>query len=106
LAADKDGLTASARLKRGYPYGRSSAAAQMEDILRQASIICEAAGADLADSVRLLMVHTDLHECAAAAAVRRAISQDGDPATTIIKMPAPLLVPGCTMLGDMWVGLD
>ncbi|MDB5560236.1 MAG: hypothetical protein JWQ36_3170 [Enterovirga sp.] len=105
MAADANGLVPSARANPGYPYDRDTAAAQMVDIMEQAQAICRAAGTDLRNAVRMLTVHTDLSESYRAAAAASAYFPDGPPATTTVGVQAPLQVPGCSVMVDLWIGL-
>jgi enamine deaminase RidA (YjgF/YER057c/UK114 family) len=102
MAADEDGLVASARPDPGFPYNKDTAAAQMHDIMQQAEKICAAAKTELRKGLRLLTVHTDLREYYAAAQARYGYFPDGQPVTNAIQV-APLQVPDCTILADLWV---
>jgi reactive intermediate/imine deaminase len=106
LAADESGLVESARGRPGYPYGRDAAAAQMHDMMDQAQRICTAAGTDLSRALRLLTVHTDLGEHHSAAQARHGYFPEGQPVSNAIQVAAPLQVPGCTLLADLWVGTE
>lgn len=105
LAADKDGLVAGARVNPHYPYGVNSPAEQMRAIMENAQAICKAAGTDLQHALRLLTMHTDLHDFAHAADIRRAYFPDGQPTTTTVGVSGPLAIPGCTIAADLWVGM-
>jgi enamine deaminase RidA (YjgF/YER057c/UK114 family) len=105
MAADADGLVAAARVNPHHPHVTASAEAQVEHILDQADRICRAAGTRLSNAVRMLTVHTGLGEWACMARAWRRHFTDGDPATTSIRMPAPLAVPDATVLLDLWVGV-
>ncbi len=106
MAADENGLVEAARIHPGYPYDRDSAAAQMEDILTQAQAICRAAGTDISRALRVLNVHTDLNEYVRAAQVRRRTFSAGEPASATIRVAAPLQIPGCSILTDLWVAME
>lgn len=105
LAADADGVVAAARVDPNYPYGVNRPAAQMQAMLENAEAICAAAGTSLRHGLRLMTMHTDLGEYAAAVDVRRRFFPDGQPATTTIAVSGPLQVPGCTIALDLWVGI-
>lgn len=105
LAADQDGLVAAARRNPHYPYDVNSPERQMHQIMKNAQAICQAAGTDLRHTLRLLTMHTDLHEVAYSAEARRGYFPDGQPTTTILGVSAPLAVPGCTIAADLWVGM-
>lgn len=106
MAVDAGGLVEAARCNPAYPYDRDSAAAQMTDIMEQAQAICRAAGTDLRHAVRMLTVHTDLSESFRAAAAAAPFFPDGPPASTTVKVHAPLQVPGCTIMVDLWVAME
>ena len=106
VAADSNGLAPSARVNPHHPYVTDSAAAQTESILDQAEAICHAAGASISNAVRMLSVHTNMDQWVRCASVWQKRFSAGDPATTSIAMPAPLSVPGASVLLDLWVGID
>jgi enamine deaminase RidA (YjgF/YER057c/UK114 family) len=105
VAADQEGLVPAARVNPHHPYVAGGAHVQTEYILERAELICRAAGTRLANAVRMLTIHSDLNEWSQSARVWRRHFPDGDPATTSIRMPAPLAVPGATVLLDLWVGV-
>jgi enamine deaminase RidA (YjgF/YER057c/UK114 family) len=105
MAATEEGLVPSARVNPQHPYVTASAEAQVEHVLDVAERICQAAGTRLANAVRMLSVHTDLGEWARMARLWAGRFADGEPATTSIQMPAPLAVPGATVLLDLWIGV-
>ncbi len=106
MAADENGLIDAARINPGYPYDRNTAASQMDDIMAQAQAICRAAGTDIGRALRVLNVHTNLNEYYAAKEVRRRCFPDGEPATATILVAAPLQIPGCSILTDLWVAME
>lgn len=106
MAADANGLVEAARRNEAYPYDRDTAAAQMTDIMEQAQAICQAAGTDLRNAVRMLTVHTDLSESYRAAAAAAPFFPDGFPASTTLEVRGPLQVPGCTVMVDLWVAMS
>jgi enamine deaminase RidA (YjgF/YER057c/UK114 family) len=105
LATDENGLVAAARVDPDLPYRINGPAAQMQAIMDHAEAICAAAGTSLSQGLRMLTMHTDLHEYPASVEVRRRSFPDGQPATTTIAVPGPLQVPGCTIAADLWVGV-
>jgi enamine deaminase RidA (YjgF/YER057c/UK114 family) len=105
LAANADGVVPAARLDPNHPYGVNRPAAQMQAIMEHAEAICAAAGTSLRHGLRLMTMHTDLGEYAAAVDVRRRFFPDAQPATTTIAVPGLLQVPGCTMALDLWAGI-
>lgn len=106
MAGDEAGLAAAVRRNPAYPYGSHAAAAQMRDIMEQASALCKAAGTSISNAVRMLTVHTDLAEYQSAYDVRKEYFTDGLPASTTIKVPGPLVIPGCTIATDLWVAMS
>jgi enamine deaminase RidA (YjgF/YER057c/UK114 family) len=105
MAADADGLVPAARINPHHPYVTAGVEAETEHVLERAEQICRAGGSALSNAVRMLTVHTDLREWSRSARVWRPRFPDGDPATTSIRMPAPLAVPGASLLLDLWVGV-
>jgi reactive intermediate/imine deaminase len=105
LAADQDGLVASARRNPHFPYAINSAERQMHQITANAQAVCRAAGTDLRHALRFLTMYTDLNDYAYAAAARRGCFPDGEPTTTALGVAGPLAVPGCTIAADLWVGM-
>ena len=57
MAADRDGLLASAAVNPRQPYFSSSPEAQAEAIIDNIARLCEAAGTSLANVVRVLLFH-------------------------------------------------
>ncbi len=106
MAADDNGLIDAARINPGYPYDQDCAAAQMDDIMTQAQAICRAAGTDVSRALRVLNIHTDFNEYFRAAQIRRRFFVDGEPASATIRVTAPLQVPDCSILTDLWVAME
>ena len=101
VAADAKGPVAAAH--RGAGRSGSRIRAQMNDLLDIAEEGCKAAGTSLANVVRIQQFHTDLREFAPACRVW--LSRLGGRPLPIsgIQVPAPLVVPGCTVQLDLWV---
>ena len=76
---------------------------QMEYLLDIAEAACAEAGTSLANVVRIQQFHTDLTElepaCSAWARRLRGVPLP----LSAIQVPAPLVVPGCTIQLDLWV---
>lgn len=103
MAIDQSGLVASARPDPFALHLFSSAEAQTEAIVARADRIAEAAGHRLDDAVRIVHFHTDLRDVYAAARVWQ--QRLGSPIPfTAVRVPAPLAVPGGTILADIWIG--
>jgi enamine deaminase RidA (YjgF/YER057c/UK114 family) len=105
MAADENGLVPSARINPHHPYVTAGVEVQTEHILERAEQLCHAGGTTLSNAVRMLTVHTDLTEWPRSARIWQRCFPNGDPATTSIRMPAPLAVPGASVLLDLWVGV-
>ena len=102
LAADGDGVVSKARVDPLQPYFGSSIEAQMDCLIDEAEAICRAAGVTLDNLVRIQQFHTDLNELhAACRAWERRLPGRALPLSAI-QVPAPLLVPGCTVQLDLW----
>jgi enamine deaminase RidA (YjgF/YER057c/UK114 family) len=103
MAGDAQGLAPAARVSPHYPYVKDTAAVQMQEIMQDAAALCEAGGTRLAKAVRHHLIHTDLGEYAATLTARNAVFPDGVPATSTLKIPSRLPIPGCTILSDLWI---
>lgn len=103
VAADEDGLIKQARYASAQPGSGSSIEAQMEYLLDIAEKTCGEFGASLANVLRIQQFHTDLNEFypACRAWVRRLRGQPLP--ISAVQVPAPLLVPGCSVQLDLWV---
>ncbi len=103
MAADADGLKPEAAVDPRQPWFRDGAEAQADIILDAAEALCAAAGTTLANIVRAQHFLTDL---GAFYAVHRAWRQrlPGRPVPfSAVEVPAPLPVPGATVMMDLWV---
>jgi enamine deaminase RidA (YjgF/YER057c/UK114 family) len=103
MAIDKDGLVRSAAVDPRQPYFSSSPEAQAEAIVDHIAKLCEAGGTSLGNVVRVLMFLTDIAEFYPVYKVweRRL---DGRPLPfAAIEVPAPLPVPGATVMIEAWV---
>ncbi|HYH43115.1 MAG TPA: RidA family protein [Burkholderiales bacterium] len=103
IAADRDGLVRNARVDPNQPYYSNSIDAQMSFMLDLAEKTCIAAGTSLRNIVRIQQFHTDLKEFYPACKVwQRRLPGQALPLSAV-QVPAPLLVPGCTVQLDLWV---
>ena len=103
MAADRDGLVASAAVDPRQPHFASSAEAQAEIIIDNIARLAEATGSSLANVVRVLMFLTDIRDFHAVykACERR---MAGLPLPfSAVEVPAPLPVPGATVMMEAWV---
>ncbi len=102
-AADADGLIESARIDPRERYLSSSIEAQMEHLLDCAEEVCAKVGASLRNVVRILQVHTDLDDVLPAMNVWQRRLPGLPLPISAARVPAPLIVPGCTVQLDLWV---
>jgi len=103
VAADAQGLVERARVDPRQPYYGSSIEAQMEHLLAVADAVCRQAGTSLANVVRIQQVHTDLAEFYPACKLWQSRLPGVPLPLVAFQVPAPLLVPGCTVQLDLWV---
>jgi enamine deaminase RidA (YjgF/YER057c/UK114 family) len=103
VAADSAGLVGTARVDPRQPYFSSGIEAQMEYLLDVAEDTCSAGGTSLANVVRIQQFHTDLREFHAACAVWRRRLPGRPLPISAVQVPAPLVVPGCSVQLDLWV---
>jgi enamine deaminase RidA (YjgF/YER057c/UK114 family) len=87
IAADRDGLVPGARVDPRQPYFGSSIEAQMSFMLDAAEKTCEAAGTSLRNVCKVW---------------QQRLPGQWLPFSAV-QVPAPLLVPGCTVQLDLWV---
>ncbi|MFM9887781.1 MAG: RidA family protein [Burkholderiales bacterium] len=83
-----------------FPFLGSSAKHQMRVILEHAGLICEAAGASLADIVRAQIFYTDLRDLAPSLEVWAGAFPEDPPVCSFVQVHDRLPVPGCTILVD------
>jgi enamine deaminase RidA (YjgF/YER057c/UK114 family) len=103
VAADGHGLIEHARVDPRQPYYGSSLEAQMEHLLSVADAVCRKAGTSLAHVVRIQQVHTDLAEFYPACQLWQSRLPGMPLPISAFQVPAPLMVPGCTVQLDLWV---
>jgi enamine deaminase RidA (YjgF/YER057c/UK114 family) len=99
-ATDEHGLAPPAT---DVPYFGSSIETQMERILGEAEEICSAAGTSLRNVVRAQHFHADLGELYGAYGVWRHHFPDLPVPLSAVQVPAPLPVPGTSVIVDLWV---
>jgi enamine deaminase RidA (YjgF/YER057c/UK114 family) len=102
-AADADGALASARERAGLKYFGAPAQQEMRAIIAAADDICRAGGAALDNLVRANHFVGDL---AVVYPMLRAWQERrrGAPIPFgAVRTPAPLPIPGCSIIADMWV---
>jgi enamine deaminase RidA (YjgF/YER057c/UK114 family) len=102
MANDRDGV-APAVETAGQPLYGSRAETQAAVILQKAEAICAAAKTSLGNVVRAQHFHSDITEFyAASAAWRQRLGEQPLPLSAI-GIPAPLPIPGCSILMDLSV---
>lgn len=102
MACDQNGLVASAAIDPRQPYFGSSAEAQAEAIIDKFEKICAKAGTSLDNVVRVLQFHTDIKEFYPVYKVwERRLGGRPLPFSGV-EVPAPLPVPGATVMIEAW----
>jgi len=103
MAADRDGLVVSAAVDPRQPYFSSSPAEQAEVIIDNIARLCAAAGTSLANVVRVLMFLTDMRDFYPVYKTwERKVGGKPLPFSAV-EVPAPLPVPGATVMMEAWV---
>lgn len=95
------GLPVEARLNPGFPYYGSESAAQVNYIVKNVQAICEAAGTSSDNLVRRRGFYTDFGEFYTSFATWGKAFPSAPPASTTVRVPNPLLVPGCKVAIDL-----
>jgi enamine deaminase RidA (YjgF/YER057c/UK114 family) len=103
MAFDGEGLAAPSAADPRQPYFSSFAEAQAEFIIGNIEKLCTAAGTSLANVVRVLQFHTDLAEFYPVAKVWERRLKGRPIPFSAVEVPAPLPVPGASLLIEAWV---
>lgn len=103
MAADRDGLAPSAARNPHQPWFSSPAEMQAEIIIGNIRRLCEAAGTSLENVVRLQQFHTDISEFYAVYKVWERHLAGRPLPLSAVEVPAPLPVPGASVLIEAWV---
>jgi enamine deaminase RidA (YjgF/YER057c/UK114 family) len=103
MAADRNGLVPAAAVNPRQPHFSSSPAAQAETILDNITKLCEAAGTSLANVVRVLLFHSDIREFYSVYKVWERRLGGRPLPFSAVEVPAPLPVPGATVMMETWV---
>lgn len=103
MANDANGLVSAARIDPRQPYFGSSPEAQAAYIIEKAERICAAAGASLANIVRMQQFHTDLGDFYPAYAAWQRRLGDQPLPFSAIGIPGTPAIPGCSLLSDLWI---
>jgi len=102
MAFDGEGLAREAATDPRQPHFSSSAEAQAEYIVGNIAKICEAAGTSLDNVVRVLQFHTDIREFMPVYRVWERRLGGRPVPFSAVEVPAPLPVPGATVLIEAW----
>lgn len=102
LATDyRLGVVPEARPDPNFPFHSSGAKRQAAYILKNVDAICRAAGTSVENLLRRRAFHLDLGEWAETEQVWTETLSDRLPPTTTVRVPGPLLVPGCGVQYDL-----
>lgn len=105
MATDyRSGVPPEAKLNPAFPYYGSESAAQVNYIVKNIEAICAAAGTTAANLVRRRGFYIDFGEFFTSFATWGKAFPSAPPASTTIRVPAPLPVPGCKVAIDL-IGL-
>jgi enamine deaminase RidA (YjgF/YER057c/UK114 family) len=105
MATDyRTGVPAEARLNPAFPYYGSESAQQVNYIVKNVEAICAAAGTTADKLLRRRGFYTDFSEFFTSFATWGKAFPSAPPASTTIRVPNPLLVPGCKVAIDL-IGL-
>jgi enamine deaminase RidA (YjgF/YER057c/UK114 family) len=102
VAADDEGPAVSPERVRDLRYFGAGAFEQTRLILEVAARICEQAGTRLANTIRAHHFLTDLNDFAATQFAWAAMLKDVPIPSGAVRVPAPLPVPQCTVMLDLW----
>jgi enamine deaminase RidA (YjgF/YER057c/UK114 family) len=102
MAIDRDGLVKSAAADPRQPHFSSAAEAQAEVIIDNIERLCRAAGSSLGNVVRVLQFHTDIREFYPVAKVWERRLGGRPLPVSAVEVPAPLPVPGASLLIEAW----
>ena len=102
MAIDRDGLLKNAAADPRQPHFSSAAEAQAELIIDNIERLCRAAGSSLGNVVRVLQFHTDIREFYPVAKVWQRRLGGRPLPVSAVEVPAPLPVPGATLLIEAW----
>ena len=102
MATDfQTGVPPQARLNPAFPYYGSESAAQVNYIVGNVEAICRAAGTASENLVRRRGFYTDFGEFFTSFATWGKAFPSAPPASTTVRIPQPLLVPGCKVAIDL-----
>jgi enamine deaminase RidA (YjgF/YER057c/UK114 family) len=102
MAIDRDGLVATAQADARQPWFSSSSEAQAACIIDSIELLCRAAGTSLQNVVRVQQYHVDLAEFFPVYKVWERRLGGRPLPFSAIQVPAPLPVPGATVMIEAW----
>jgi enamine deaminase RidA (YjgF/YER057c/UK114 family) len=103
MAADRDGLVPSAARDPRQPWFSSPVETQAEIIIENIARLCEAAGTSLENAVRVQHFLTDIADFYPVYKVWERRLGGRPLPFSAVEVPAPLPVPGATLLIEAWV---
>jgi enamine deaminase RidA (YjgF/YER057c/UK114 family) len=103
MAVDRNGLIPAAAVDTRQPHFSSSAEAQAEAIIDNIMRLCEAAGASLANVVRVLLFFTNIGQFYPVYKVWERRLGGSPLPFSAVEVPGPLPVPGATVMMETWV---
>jgi enamine deaminase RidA (YjgF/YER057c/UK114 family) len=103
LAAGDDGPAIAPARVRDLRYFGAGAFEQTQVILETAARICEQAGTKLDSVLRAQHFLTSLYDFPATQFAWASVLKDAPIPSGAVRVPAPLPVPDCTVMLDMWV---
>lgn len=102
MATDfRTGVPDEASVNPAFPFYGSTSAAQVSYIVKNVDTICKAAGTAADLLVRRRGFYTDFSEFFTSFATWGAAFPSEPPASTTVRVPSPLLVPGCKVAIDL-----
>jgi enamine deaminase RidA (YjgF/YER057c/UK114 family) len=103
MATDRDGLISKTAVDARQPYFSSSPQAQAEAILDNIERLCEAGGTSLTNVVRVLLFFTDIRDFYSVYKVWERRLGGRPLPFSAVEVPAPLAVPGATVMMEAWI---
>lgn len=86
-----------------FPYYGGAARSQMDTIVAAIGKVCEAGGASIRNVARIHQFHTDLADFYPTHRAWQKVLGDAPVPFTAVRVPAPMPVPGCSVICDAWV---
>jgi enamine deaminase RidA (YjgF/YER057c/UK114 family) len=102
MAFDGEGLARKAAADPRQPHFSASPEAQAEFIIDNIAKLCDAAGTSVSNVVRVLQFHTDIREFYPVYKVWERRLGGRPVPFSAVEVPAPLPVPGATVLIEAW----